>query len=86
MTFEYHDMLGSFGVIFIVGTYFLLQIGRIQSESPTYSVNNAVGAALILFSLYFDFNASAFLIELFWLLISIMGLIRTSNRRKSVSE
>ena len=83
MTFKYYDIVGTIGVLFIVGTYFLLQIGKIQSKSLMYSLNNSVGAALILFSLYFEFNLSAFLIEFFWLLISIIGLARYFRRPKS---
>ena len=85
MTFEYFDIVGAIGVVLIVVTYFLLQIGKLGSSSLTYSVTNAIGAALILFSLFFEFNVSAFLIEVFWLLISVIGIFRFLNRRKSVS-
>ena len=85
MTFEYFDIVGAIGVVLIVGTYFLLQIGKLGSGSLTYSVTNAIGAALIIFSLVFEFNVSAFLIEAFWLLISVIGIVRCLNRRKSVS-
>jgi hypothetical protein len=40
-----------------------------------YSLANALGAVLILVSLYFDFNLSAVIIELFWAAISLMGAI-----------
>jgi hypothetical protein len=83
--FEYYNVAGTTGVILIVVSYFLLQTGRMRSNSLTYSVNNAVGAALILFSLYFEFNVSAFLIEFFWLLISIVGIVRYFGRVKSAS-
>ena len=85
MTLEYHDLVGATGVILIVGTYFLLQIGRIHNSSLMFSVSNAVGAALILFSLCFEFNVSAFLIEFFWLLTSIIGMISYFARRRSAS-
>lgn len=85
MTFEYFDIVGAIGVVLIVGTYFLLQIGKLGSSSLTYSIINAIGAALILFSLFFEFNVSAFLIEAFWLLISVIGIVRYQNRRRSVS-
>lgn len=82
MTLEIHDIVGMAGVILIVVAYFLLQIGRMKSDSLSFSVSNAVGAALILFSLFFEFNAPAFLIEFFWLLISIIGVVRYLARRK----
>jgi len=39
-------------------------------------VLNAVGAALIAVSLLVDFNLSAFLIEVFWVAISLIGIQR----------
>ena len=74
------DVVGMLGMAVIVTTYFLLQVGRIESQSLAYSVANGLGAAGILFSLYFDFNLSAFAIEAFWLMISIYGIYRAVDR------
>ena len=71
-----HDFAGALGVLFIVGAYLLLQLGRINASQLTYSVMNAAGAALVLFSLCFDFNVSAFLVEAFWLAISFFGIAK----------
>ena len=77
------DIVGFIGVSFVVGTYFLSQMGRMDVNRPLYPVLNGVGALMILFSLYFTFNAASFVIELFWLMISIAGLARILlNRRK----
>lgn len=40
----------------------------------TYSVLNALGALLILISLVYNFNAPSFVIECFWLAISLTGI------------
>lgn len=74
MNFSIYDLVGSFGVVLIILTYIFLQLEKIESKSLLYSIINAVGAALIIFSLYFDFNFSAFIIEFFWLLISLFGI------------
>ena len=42
---------------------------------------NAVGAILILFSLLYNFNFAAFLIEMFWLAISFIGIALAIRRR-----
>ena len=73
--YEWHDFLGNLGVLLIIGSYFWLQIGRISGQSPVYSLINAAGAALILVSLYFNFNLSAVIVEVFWLIISLVGLV-----------
>ena len=68
-------------VAVIVVTYLLLQIERVSSTSLAYSLANGVGAAMILFSLWFEFNLSAFLVEFFWLVISLIGIARFMRRR-----
>jgi hypothetical protein len=63
MTFAWYDILGTLGVAVIIITYVLLQVEKIRSNSLYYSVLNAVGASLIIVSLYFNFNFPAFLVE-----------------------
>jgi len=76
MTVTQYDFLGLFGVFLILAAYLALQLEKLDSKSPLYSALNAIGAALILISLYFDFNLSAALIESAWLLISLFGLFK----------
>lgn len=77
------DFVGNVGVLLILVAYVLLQFERIDSRRVPYSVMNAAGAMMILFSLYFDFNLSAFVIEFFWLLISLAGIARSLFRKES---
>lgn len=74
MNFAWYDILGTLGVAVIVVTYVLLQLERVRSASLVYSLLNAVGALLILISLYFVFNLPAFIVEFFWLAISLFGI------------
>ena len=74
MNFTFYDLIGSIGVATIIVTYVLLQTEKIRSESLTYSVLNGLGAGLIVFSLIFDFNFSAFIVESLWVLISLYGI------------
>ncbi len=76
---EFHDIFGTVGVAFIVVMYFLLQTDRMASDNPHFSIWNAVGATLILISLAYEFNLSAVLMEGFWLLISLYGLVRVKR-------
>lgn len=76
MNFQWFDFVGNIGVLLILITYLLLQLEKLNSHTITYCLLNAVGASAILFSLCFQFNLSAFLIEFFWLLISIIGIIK----------
>ncbi len=84
MTFHWFDIVGGAGVALIIGTtYLLLQFERISSDSIAYSFLNAAGAALIIVSLYFEFNFSAFIVEFFWLLISLVGIVKFLVRRRT---
>lgn len=82
MTIEWFDIVGGIGAALIIGTYLLLQFDRISSDSIWYSLLNAAGAALIIVSLYFEFNVSAFIVEFFWLLISLVGIVKVFIRRR----
>lgn len=76
MNLSWFDLAGFSGVVLIVIAYLLLQLGKLPSSAPAYSLLNAVGAFLVMVSLVFDFNLSAFLMEAFWFLISLFGLFR----------
>ena len=83
MNFHLFDLAGFIGVLLIVVAYLLLQLDKLPSSSPRYSLLNAVGALLIIVSLIFAFNLSAFIVEVFWFLISLLGLWRSLISRKT---
>ena len=71
----------------ILISYFLLQMERLSGSDLAYSAANGLGAALILISLVVDFNLSAFIVEAFWLAISLLGILRYfHNQDVSVQE
>ncbi len=81
MTLAWYNILGTAGVATIVITYILLQTERVRSDSFYYSLLNAFGAILILISLYFEFNFPSFVVEFFWLLISLFGIGKYLRRK-----
>lgn len=76
MTYGLLDFVGIIGAVLLMIAYFLLQVNKLQSNGLAYSLFNAIGALLIVFSLLANFNLAAFLIEVFWVLISLIGIIR----------
>lgn len=76
MDYLWSDLVGNIGVFLILLSYVLLQLEKLQSTQLIYSVLNAAGAVLVLVSLAFTFNLSSFIIEIFWLMISIFGLVK----------
>ena len=76
MNYGLMDLVGNIGVVTLMVTYLALQLEKIRSTDLSYSVLNAVGASLIVASLIVDFNLSALLMEVFWVLISFIGIGR----------
>lgn len=77
---RWYDTVGTLGVAVIIITYALLQTERLRSEQFIYSLLNAVGATLILVSLYYAFNFPSVVVESFWLLISLYGIAKYLRR------
>jgi hypothetical protein len=76
MRYGFLDLSGNIGVVILIIAYLLLQLNRLSSNGLAYSLLNMMGAGLIALSLLGHFNLSAFLIEIFWVLISFIGIFR----------
>ncbi|MGI8811798.1 MAG: CBU_0592 family membrane protein [Pyrinomonadaceae bacterium] len=86
MSYAWYDIIGTIGVAVIIITYVLLQFEKVGSEQVAYSLLNAVGAALILVSLYFSFNLPSFIVEFFWMLISLFGIGKYLVKKRPVRD
>ncbi len=69
MNLSWFDVAGFVGVVLIVIAYVLLQLNKLPSTAPAFSLLNALGSFLVMFALVFEFNLSQSLIELFWFLV-----------------
>ena len=76
MDLSWYDLLGTLGVMMVLGAYAALQTGVLKPDQKFFSLLNFLGAGLILISLIFDFNFAAFVIEAAWAAISLYGLVR----------
>lgn len=77
------DIVGLTGVAVILFTYFLLQTEKIASTSPGYSLLNILGSALIMVSLTVNWNLASAVIEVFWIMISLIGVYKYLKKRKA---
>ena len=75
MNYSLLDFVGNVGVLVLMVAYLLLQINKLQN-GLLYSSLNALGAGMVVVSLLGNFNLSAFLIEVFWILISFLGILK----------
>jgi multidrug transporter EmrE-like cation transporter len=86
MSYGLLDFVGNMGVVILVATFLMLQLNKLPSDGLAYSLLNAIGASLIVVSLLFDFNLSALLMEVFWVLISCVGIYRYFRLKALRSE
>ena len=82
MGMAWYDLIGGIGVVLVLGTYGLLQAGRMAADDIVYSVANLIGAILIGISLLYAFNLASFVIEVFWATASAYGIWRALRRRQ----
>jgi hypothetical protein len=75
------DTVGLIGVLIILIAYLLLSLGRWSAMSFKYQWINFLGAWLILYSLYFHWNLSSVVIEIAWIIISLVGIYRVSRKK-----
>lgn len=75
------NIIGMLGTSMVVGTYFLLQLNKLDAKGLAYNLWNLVGAILLLISLLIHFNLASFVIELFWIAASLVGLFNYWKRR-----
>ena len=80
------DLVGNVGVVVLMIAYLMLQLNKLRSDELAYSLLNAIGASLIVISLLYDFNLSALLMEVFWVLISFVGIYRYFRQKALRSE
>ena len=77
------DIGGVIGVMMMLIAYALGQFGRLRIDSAPALLVNLAGAVLVLLSLLYKFNLSAFLMEAAWALVALFGLARLAFKRKN---
>ena len=83
---EIHNYVGFLGSAMIIIAYLLLQIEKLSSDHIAYILLNLIGASAIIFSLYLEPNFSAFVVEAFWVVIRMIGLVRYFAKRTKYSS
>jgi hypothetical protein len=72
-------IVGFIGAAIIIVAYFANQTGRLASDDRRFPLANLVGAALIMVSLWTQWNFPSAAIEVFWIAISLYGLVRARS-------
>ena len=87
MSFFWYDWAGYIGVALVLLAFFLLQERKLQGSGLVYQSMNILGAIGVMLSLGFgNFNLSAFIMQVAWLLIGSYGIVRGVKRRRETHE
>ncbi len=74
------DIIGMSGTALVVGAFYLLQLNKVQATGLQYNLMNLFGAVFLLISLCINFNLASFVIEIFWIAASLIGLYKYRKR------
>jgi hypothetical protein len=75
-----YDLAGILGAALAIAAYFATQKGWITAQDWQFPAANLLAAILILISLIADWNLPSFVIEAFWLVISVYGIGKAFKR------
>ena len=78
-----YEIVGMCGVVIVLVAYVPLNIGVLNQYSLRYQWMNILGALMILFSLIEHWNIATFFIEVAWIVISLIGVIKIWKKRLS---
>lgn len=76
------QIISFIGMLFVVVAYLLLQMDKLDRKSMSFQVLNLIGAILLLISLFVHFNLGSFIIEVFWIGITLYGIYKIIKERK----
>lgn len=77
------DAIGSFGALLVVAAYFATQMRMMNSNDLAFPLVNLLGSVLIVYSLVHNFNLASMLIEGFWIVISVIGIVQHFRLRRA---
>ena len=78
---DWVDLVGSTGTLIVVAAYFATQMRYLNSDELLFPIANLGGSLLISFSLIFNFNLASALMEVFWIVISLIGIVQGLRQR-----
>ena len=82
MTFDAANIIGLVGSLIFIAAFAYANAAR-QFDKLWFNLANLIGAMLLLWSLSVHFNLAAFVLEVAWAVIAVIGLIGAVRQRRS---
>jgi len=79
---HWSDWVGQIGVLLLMTAFFCLQTGKIDAKGLVYSLANLGVAIFLGINLYYKPILANIILEAFWAVMSIYGIIRWYKGRK----
>jgi hypothetical protein len=83
---SFSDAIGIIGVSFVLTAFFLLNTNKLTALMLRYQLLNFFGSWMILFSLLYHWNLASVLIEIAWISISMIGIVRALSAKKMTPQ
>lgn len=80
--YTWSDLIGNIGVVLLLYTFYANVHGTLSAQGFWYNFNNLLVAILLSINLYHKPNLSSIIIEVFWVVISVYGLVQWYRTRK----
>jgi len=74
-------VISMIGMACVVFAYLAAERDWLDNKNVKFYVINLIGAILLLISLLINFNLGSFVIEIFWIGISMMGIINYYQKK-----
>ena len=75
------DIIGIIGVSMVLVAYFLLNTHKLKVFDLRYQLLNFIGSWMILLSLFYSWNLASVVIEIAWIMISVIGISKSLKAR-----
>ena len=82
MTFDAANIIGLIGSLIFIAAFAYANAAT-QFDKLWFNLANLIGAVLLLWSLSVHFNLAAFVLEVAWAVIAVIGLIGAVRQRRS---
>jgi uncharacterized membrane protein len=75
------DVVGLVGVLAYLHAYALAQLQILAITDWRTALLNIVGGVLVMYSLLWSFNLASFVAQAFWMLFTVIGLVKARRMR-----